>query len=130
VKRVVVDASALVAVVFQEPGFERVSASLDGTTLFAPALLKFELANVALTKSRREPAKAARFFAALRAAVDERSRIVFQDVNATDVALIAHATGTSAYDASYLWLAGHLGADLVTLDKPLAAVGAGEDEHT
>jgi predicted nucleic acid-binding protein len=34
---------------------------------------------------------------------------------------MAKATGLSAYDASYLWLAGTLDADLVTLDKKLAA---------
>ena len=29
------------------------------------------------------------------------------------------ATGLTAYDASYLWLAKELGAELVTLDKAL-----------
>ena len=33
----------------------------------------------------------------------------------------ARDTGLSAYDAAYLWLARHLGAELVTLDEPLAA---------
>ena len=37
-----------------------------------------------------------------------------------DVVLLATATGTTAYDASYLWLAASLGADLVTLDDRLA----------
>jgi len=36
------------------------------------------------------------------------------------VSLVAFASGTTAYDASYLWLAGSLGADLVTLDAGLA----------
>ena len=40
-----------------------------------------------------------------------------------DVVLTARATGLSAYDASYLWLAGFLGADLVTLDARLARAG-------
>ena len=35
--------------------------------------------------------------------------------------LLARATATTSYDASYLWLAAYLGADLVTLDKRLAA---------
>jgi predicted nucleic acid-binding protein len=51
------------------------------------------------------------------AALDDRADIHWHDVNATDVGLLAIATGTTAYDASYLWLAGSLGADLVTLDK-------------
>jgi predicted nucleic acid-binding protein len=37
-------------------------------------------------------------------------------VVAAVVVLVAQATGMTAYDASYLWLAGSLGAELVTLD--------------
>jgi len=118
---VVVDASALAAIVFQEPGFERVAAELDGATVFAPALLKFELANAAWKKARRHPRDAATCFAALAVALDDRCEIVWRDVSATDVALLAQATGMTAYDATYLWLAGTLGADLVTLDTRLSA---------
>ena len=41
-----------------------------------------------------------------------------------DVTLVAQALGVTAYDASYLWLAGYLGADLVTLDKRLERLSA------
>jgi predicted nucleic acid-binding protein len=34
---------------------------------------------------------------------------------------LALETGLTAYDASYLWLARRLGAELVTLDKALDA---------
>ena len=34
---------------------------------------------------------------------------------------LAEATGLTAYDASYLWLARELEAELVTLDRKLAA---------
>jgi predicted nucleic acid-binding protein len=37
-----------------------------------------------------------------------------------EVVDLASATGLTAYDASYLWLARHLGAPLVTLDSRLA----------
>ena len=117
----VVDASALAAVIFQEPGCEGVRARLEGATVFAPTLLKFELANVAWVKSRRRPADAARIIAALTLALDDRSDLSWQDVNMSDVALLACATGLTVYDASYLFLAGVLGADLVTLDTQLAA---------
>ena len=36
----------------------------------------------------------------------------------------ATATGLTAYDASYLWLARQLGAELVTLDSQLAKAEA------
>ena len=116
---VVVDASAMVAVIFQEPGFEQVVERLEGAAVFAPMLLKYELANVAVTKARRQPRDAPRIIAALAAALDDRSDINWHDVDAADVALIAATAGITAYDASYLWLAGTLGADLVTLDKKL-----------
>jgi predicted nucleic acid-binding protein len=118
---VVVDASALGAIVFEEPSGAQVWPRLQGVTVCAPTLLKFELANIAVTKSRRHPESTEQFFSALALVIDERTDIVWHDVPATDVALMARATGLSAYDASYLWLAGMLDADLVTLDTKLAA---------
>lgn len=120
-KRVVVDASAMAAVVFQEPGFETVAARFDGAALFAPDLLKIELANVALIKARRNPAEAPGIFAALETAIDRRTGISWRDVDTVDVTLLAFMTGLTAYDAAYLWLAGWLEADLVTLDAQLIA---------
>jgi hypothetical protein len=51
-------------------------------------------------------------------ALDDKFGLIWQDVDAGDLVLLAHATGTTAYDASYLWLAASLGADLVTLERP------------
>jgi predicted nucleic acid-binding protein len=120
-RRVVVDASALAALTFREPNTRNLAAEINNTTIHAPWLLKFELANVAMDKARQQPDATPEIFAALSLALDGSSDIVWHDVQATDVALMAHATGLSAYDASYLWLAGTLDADLVTLDKKLAA---------
>jgi predicted nucleic acid-binding protein len=120
-KRVVVDASALAAMVFQEAKGKDIRDSLTGAIVFAPNLLKFELTNVAWKKVRQQPARGPDILVALSAALDRRSNISWQDVQPTDVVLVAHATGLSVYDASYLWLAGSLGADLVTLDAQLAA---------
>jgi predicted nucleic acid-binding protein len=121
-RRVVVDASALAALVFQEPDGEVMAARLDGAAVFAPTLLKFELANVAWKKARRQPADGAAILIALERALDDRSGLVWRDVDHADVVLVAQATGLSTYDASYLWLAGTLGGDLVTLDRRLASV--------
>jgi predicted nucleic acid-binding protein len=118
--RVVVDASALAALVFQEPEGDAVRQRLDGAAVFAPELLRFELANTAWKKLRQQPADAAKILTALSLVLDDKSGLIWQDVDARDVVLLAHATGTTAYDASYLWLAGSLGADLVTLDAGLA----------
>ena len=119
--RVVADASALAALTFQEPGVDEVKLRLMGAQVFAPRLLQFEMANVAWKRIRREPEAAVATLTLLQAALGEGSSIKWMDVNVTDVFLIAQATGLTAYDASYLWLAASLGADLVTLDKRLAA---------
>lgn len=118
--RIVVDASALAALVFQEPDGDAIRLRLDGAEVFAPELLRFELANTAWKKVRQQPADAAKILTALCMALDARFGLIWQDVDARDVVLLAHATGTTAYDASYLWLAASLGADLVTLDDRLA----------
>ncbi len=118
--RVVVDASALAALVFHEPKGDGVRTALDGAVVFAPALLRFELANTAWKKVRRQPADANKILTSLTTALDPRWGIIWHDVDAADVVLTAQACGLTAYDASYLWLAGSLGADLVTLDEQLA----------
>ena len=118
--RIVVDASVLAAFVFQEPGFERLAERLEGATVCAPELLRFELANVAVTKARRAPSHAPEIFARLAEVLDAPWDIRWHPVNTTDVAVLAAMTGLSAYDAAYLWLAGRLEADLVTLDRQLA----------
>jgi len=53
--------------------------------------------------------------------LDLGRQIAFHDVSHTDAVLIAREAGVSTYDASYVWLAGWLGADLVTLDRRLEA---------
>src|SRR5262245_36145477 len=120
-KRIVLDASALVAMTFREPGNLGLEAQVADTSVHAPYLLKLEMANVALIKARRQPDAATEILTALHLALDESTGIVWHDVDGTDVALMAQSTGLSAYDASYLWLAGTLDADLVTLDRKLAA---------
>jgi predicted nucleic acid-binding protein len=116
---VVVDASALAAVAFEEPATEVVAPRLHRAVVHAPSLLKFELANVARKKLRARDARPGAIVAALRNALDPRRGIIWHDVDHADVVLITGKTGLSAYDASYVWLAGILGADLVTLDDRL-----------
>lgn len=115
-----VDASAFAALVFHEPAADVVRDRLEGATVFAPSLLRFELANTAWKKIRRQPEDAAKIVAALAIALDDRSEVIWQEVDPADTVLLAQATGMTAYDASYLWLAASLGADLVTLDQQLA----------
>lgn len=118
---VVADASALAAIILEEDGSETVLARLDGMALNVPTLLKFELTSAAVKKARQNPRHAAEILQRLNSALDPRRGLRWHDVDATDVAIIARATGLSAYDASYLWLAGRLECDFVTLDRRLSS---------
>ena len=122
----VVDASALAAVAFGEADGPAVAQRLRGHALHAPALLWYELANVCLTKTRRQPEHAAAFRQGLRNAARMTMRL--HHVSPLDALAIAEETGLSAYDASYLWVARHLGAELVTLDEPLRAAARAHEE--
>jgi predicted nucleic acid-binding protein len=115
----VVDASALAALLFAEPHAADVAERLTGGRLVAPSLLNYELANVCLTKITRQPAQRDALRAAF--ALAERLKVETLAVDHAAVLDLAEATGLTAYDASYLWLARSLGAELVTLDRKLAA---------
>jgi predicted nucleic acid-binding protein len=113
----VVDASALAALLFGEPEGEAIVARLEDSRLVAPILLGFELANVCLIKTRRHPVQAQ----ALTAAFKLRHRLGVEEIaiDHDQVLGLAAQTGLTGYDASYLWLARQLGAELVTLDRQL-----------
>ncbi len=85
----------------------------------APSLLDFELAHVWLTKIRRHPSQREVLRTAFRLA--PRLRVETVAIDHAAVVNLAEATGLTAYDASYLRLARALGAELVTLDRKLAA---------
>jgi len=59
----VVDASAIAAVVFGEPDGPTVAAHVEGKSLVAPSLLDYELANIAWKKLRRHPERTAEILA-------------------------------------------------------------------
>lgn len=118
----VVDASAVAAILFGEPEAEAVTEQLGNARLVAPALIGFEMASVCLIKSRRHPEKRAMLTAAFKL----RGQLGLEEVavDHDETLELAVATGLTAYDASYLWLARQLGADLVTLDTQLAKAKA------
>jgi predicted nucleic acid-binding protein len=116
----VVDASALAAVLFNEPDADAVALRLVGGVLAAPALIEYELGNTCWKKCRRDPASAA----ALRAALGmlRELDLKLHDVDVAGTLRLAEQHGVTFYDASYLWLAEALGATLVSLDGRLAAL--------
>ena len=116
----VVDASAIAAVLYNEPAGAKIRAHVRDETMIAPQLIDYELANASLRKARRQPELAANLLvmlAGLKALTIRR-----EPVPPVEVAELALRTGISAYDASYLWLALSHDAELVTLDDRLAKV--------
>ena len=115
----VVDASAMVALLFGEAEGPVIAERLRGADLIAPALLPFEVANVCLKKMRRHPAQRDAFRKAFR--MLDQMDVGVIEVDQDQALALAEASGLTAYDASYLWLARRVGSELVTLDRQLAA---------
>jgi len=115
----VVDASAIAALMFNESNSDQVASKLQDAKLIAPALLDLELANVCLNKIKRNLSRKDEFLQIFGAWSKLNIEHVFVDINATFA--LARATGLTAYDAAYLWVARTQNAELVTLDKQLAA---------
>ena len=118
----VVDASALGALLFGEPEGERIADRLTGARLFAPTLLGYELASICVKKSRAHPEAASELQRAL--GLFGRLGIELLGLHPGPVADLARETGLTAYDAAYLRLSLALGAELITLDRRLAAIAA------
>jgi predicted nucleic acid-binding protein len=107
----------LAALLFGEPEAETVAVRLEGSSLFAPALLGFEIASVCLKKLRRDAQQRGALLAAF--GLYTRMPIEIVEIDHADTLGLAEAFGLSSYDAAYLWLADKLAAELVTLDKRL-----------
>lgn len=115
----VVDASVLAALVFGEPGSEEALRLLEGQMLYAPFLLGFELAHVAVKKTAGHPRDSDKILEALALAFG--LEIQWVEVDYPAVARLACETGLTAYDASYLYLSRSLGIPLLTFDAQLKA---------
>jgi predicted nucleic acid-binding protein len=113
----VVDASALGALVFGEPSGEKVAELLSGGRIIAPSLVWFEVASVCLKKIRAHPNKKALIIEAFNNA--RRLDIEIVQVDHLEAIELALDMGITTYDASYLWLAREVRADLITLDETM-----------
>lgn len=118
----VVDASAIAAVLFVEPDGESVVRQLSSCSLRAPVLLPFEVASACLKKARRDPAQAEAMIKAY--GMLATMAVELMPVDHQEVLDLARTSGLTVYDASYLWLAQTLDAELITLDRQLAAAVA------
>ena len=117
---IVVDASAVGAMLFNEPEGAAIRAHVRDETLVAPELIDYELANICVKRMRRyrnEATETLTLLEGLQHVPMTRIR-----VPAGPVAELAARTSLSTYDAAYLWLALSRHAELVTLDRRLADI--------
>lgn len=113
----VIDASSLAAVVFEEPDGVSVLEYCRGSRLLAPSLVDYEMANICLMKKRRYPDVAEKL--AIQFDAYQRLDLKRCTVEIGAVLALAEKTRLTAYDAAYLWLAIKNGCPLSTLDKAL-----------
>jgi predicted nucleic acid-binding protein len=114
----VVDASAIVALLFNELKREEIVSRLRDATLQAPSLLEFEVANACLKKVRAAPAERQALLEAF--SLFDALSVSLASVDLDAAIALAERTKLTLYNASYLWLARARGAELVTLDERLA----------
>ena len=115
----VVDASVLGAFLFQEPRAEEAAALLEGSELFAPALLHYELANIARKKIMLRADQRDAIIEALRVGLSLDIHLV--QLETIEVVRLALEVGLTTYDASYLHIARSLGIPIVTFEEQLEA---------
>jgi predicted nucleic acid-binding protein len=119
---IVVDASTMVAILFDEPSSDQIAKRLENAVLAAPTLLPYEVANSCLKKIIRHKEVTGLWLEAFAAL--QEWEIEYHAVDTEQTVQLAAQFGLTAYDASYLWLAKSLDAELVTLDEELAAAFA------
>lgn len=114
----VVDASAVVALLFNELTRDAVALRLRDASLHAPDLLGFEVANACVKKMQAYPSERGILLQAFASFFE--LDIELEPVDLSEAIVLAHGAKLSLYDASYLWLARAHDAELVTLDEKLA----------
>lgn len=122
---IVIDTSALIAVLVAEPERGAIVSATTGHTLVGPGSIPWEVGNAftALIKKRRiEVAEAQKGLEIFRGIA-----IRYVEVDLLNALSIAAELNIYAYDAYFLECAVRCGAPLLTLDRPLrrAADGIG-----
>lgn len=116
----VVDASVFAAASFHEPRQREAERLIAGGGLFAPTLLRYEMANIACKRIERFPQQGEIIANSLQEFLT--LNIALREVDCQRVVELATLTGLTAYDASYLFVARELGMPLLTFDAQLARV--------
>jgi len=114
---IVIDVSAILAVIIGEPERDRVVELTAGHTLVGPGSIPWEIGNAfsSMLKQHRVSFEAAKNGLAIFKSIPIR----LLTVNLENAVSIAHETNLYAYDAYFLDCATRHAAPLLTLDRPL-----------
>jgi predicted nucleic acid-binding protein len=120
----IVDASAVGAMLFGEAEGAWVRGQITRQMLLVPSVFHFELGNTCWSKSRRHPDVAEQF---LSAWLDWNSEppVTAVPVDLVTTMKLARGHGLTFYDASYLWLAQAQASALISLDAQLVRAARG-----
>ena len=117
---VVIDASALLAVLLDEPEREMIVESTKGASLVAPASLVYEVSNALSSLMRRQSLSIAESITVYHAFVRISIRLIEPDMQAA--ILVSGEESIYAYDAYFIVCAERMGIPLLTLDRKLANI--------
>ena len=114
---IVIDASAILAVIVDEPERDRLVEMTAGHNLVGPGSIPWEIGNAfsSMLKQHRLSLKDAKQGLAIFQSVPIR----YLAVDLENAISIAHASNLYAYDAYFLDCASRHAAPLLTLDQPL-----------
>ncbi len=121
----VVDASAVLAVILEEPEKPMLVKETAGATLLAPACLSWEIGNAfsAILKRKRMNLESA----SKGLSIFELIPIQEMEVSLVEALVLCDRHNIYAYDAYYLQLAKRSSLPLLTLDRRMAEVAQQEN---
>jgi len=124
-KRIVVDASVVLAVILDEPEKAALVVETEGATLLAPGCLSWEIGNAfsAILKRKRMDFE----LVSKGLAIFEMIPIQEMEVSLLDALELCNRHDIYAYDAYYLLLAKRTSLPLLTLDRRMIDVAHQEN---
>jgi len=124
-KKIVVDASAVLAVILEEPEKTALIVETEGATLLAPGCLSWEIGNAFSAILKRKRLSFESISKGL--AIFEMIPIQEVEVSLVDTLVLSNRHGIYAYDAYYLQLAKRASLPLLTLDRRMIEVAKKEN---
>ena len=118
---VLLDASAILAIILNEPNRDIAVKLTKGAMILAPEVISFEIGNALVNLYRKKKIAADELLEAYKNFTFISLRIIKTDI--AEALKIACRYNIYAYDAYYLEIARRLNLPLITFDGPMKKVG-------